>query len=95
MSAALYTIKSDPSSTSRKQTHQTESLFISEAEAAAKLGLHPVTLRRWRWEGRNCPPFVRMGAKLVSYPIESFKLWVDKVQRGEIRAGARNSEGAA
>lgn len=95
MSASLLSIMRDPPRGARKQTNNVKSLFLSETEAAVKLGLHPVTLRRWRWEGRECPPFLRMGPKLVKYPMDELELWIEQVRAGKIQAGARNTEGAA
>ena len=51
-------MKHDPrnSSPSHPENH-----LITEREAAARLGLSVLTLRRWRWSGKP-PPFVKISA---------------------------------
>lgn len=40
---------------------------LNEAEVADRLGLHVVTLRRWRSQGRG-PDYVRMGRRIGYLP---------------------------
>jgi len=43
-------------------------------EAAAKLGIHPSTLARWRSEGAG-PKYVQMGARIM-YRESAIEQWI-------------------
>ena len=50
--------------------------LMNAREAAAKLGIHPSTLARWRSEGSG-PKYVRMGARLM-YRESAIEQWITK-----------------
>ena len=50
--------------------------LMNAREAAAKLGIHPSTLARWRSEGTG-PKYVRMGARLM-YRESAIEQWITK-----------------
>jgi len=66
--------------------------FLSERQIAKRIGVSKVTVRRWRWSGRECPPFIRIGTKLVKYPAAEFEAWLDAMRAGEIVAGTVRAE---
>ncbi len=41
--------------------------LLKPAEAAQILGLSCVTLAKWRWNGANDLPFLKLGPKIVRY----------------------------
>ena len=55
---------------SKKHQSNTTPNLINENEAAAILGLSPVTLRRWRWEGRAGLQFIRCGGAVRYAPTD-------------------------
>jgi DNA-binding transcriptional MerR regulator len=46
-----------------------------EAEAVARLGVHPVTLRTWRSKGLG-PKRIRFGVRGVRYPAEGVERYL-------------------
>ncbi|MBZ2187039.1 MAG: helix-turn-helix domain-containing protein [Bryobacter sp.] len=66
--------------------------FLSEKQVAQRLGVSKVTVRRWRWSGRECPPHIRVGTKLVKYPAAEFEAWLDAMRAGEIVAGTPKTQ---
>ena len=52
-----------------------EPLAVSEQDAETMLGLAPDTLGTWRRQGRQTPPAVRMGRRVV-YPMQKLKDWL-------------------
>jgi predicted DNA-binding transcriptional regulator AlpA len=64
--------------------------FLSERQLGNRLGVGVVTLRRWRWEGREMPKSIRLG-RLVRYPKTEVDSWIKRVVSGEVRAGSRNA----
>ena len=50
--------------------------LMNAREAAAKLGIHPSTLARWRSEDTG-PQYVRMGARLM-YRESAIEQWITK-----------------
>ena len=48
--------------------------YVNERELAARLGLSPITLRKWRFEGRG-PAFSRFGAA-IRYPEAEITTWL-------------------
>jgi predicted DNA-binding transcriptional regulator AlpA len=71
-------------------THHIE--FFDEKQIALRLGVAVGTVRRWRWAGRECPPHIRIGTKLVKYPAAEFEAWLDAMRAGEIVAGTPKAE---
>jgi predicted DNA-binding transcriptional regulator AlpA len=49
---------------------------MREPEAAAHLGVAPITLRRWR-RNRKGPRYVRLGAKVVGYRVRDVDEFVE------------------
>ena len=43
--------------------------LLTEREAADRLNLSPLTLRRWRWAGSNLP-FLKLGSAVRYDPVE-------------------------
>lgn len=66
--------------------------FFTEQQIARRLGVAVGTVRRWRWSGRECPPHIRIGSKLVKYPAAEFEAWLDAMRAGEIVAGTPKAE---
>lgn len=56
-----------------------ESKLIKEHEAATRLGLSVLTLRRWRWAGCG-PEFLKLGAA-VRYAAADLDSFVDSARR--------------
>jgi DNA-binding transcriptional MerR regulator len=54
-------------------------VFLKTAEAAALLRVSPVTLGRWRIEGRG-PPFRKFGRRVV-YERADLVTWADAQKR--------------
>lgn len=52
-----------------------DNLCLSNAQAAAVLGISPKTLPNWRLEGRS-PPFVRVGRRVV-YRRADLEQWLN------------------
>lgn len=54
--------------------------FLTSAEVAQLLGVHPVTVRRWRVRNKEAgyikegPPYLIRG-RSVAYPTDAFKAW--------------------
>jgi predicted DNA-binding transcriptional regulator AlpA len=54
--------------------------LLSNRQAAARLGVQPQTLRKWRLEGRG-PVFVRLGKHLrsrVGYRASDVESWLEE-----------------
>ena len=60
--------------------------YLTSAEMAAQLGLHPTTLAKWRM-ARIGPPFVKVGKK-VYYRITSVRGWLETGEVKPVRSGA-------
>jgi len=54
-------------------------LFLTTADAAARLGLAPRTLERWRWAGRG-PAFRKFGG-CIRYALADLDAWADAGRR--------------
>jgi excisionase family DNA binding protein len=55
-----------------------ERLFITIKEAAAVIGVHPVTMWRWiKGRHRNCPPYRRLGRRMIRIPRDEFDRWIE------------------
>ena len=57
----------------------TDPMMLSTSETAARLGVRPQTLRKWRLLGKG-PEYVRLGASpqaRVSYSLEAVQEWLD------------------
>jgi predicted DNA-binding transcriptional regulator AlpA len=77
----------------KRQQNNSELIeFFTEKEVARRIGLAVGTVRRWRWAGRECPPHIRIGTKLVKYPAADFEAWLDAMRAGEIVAGTPKPE---
>lgn len=61
------------------QVTSSEQLFITEAEAARRYGLSPLTLKDWRLKGANGPAFHRFscgGSRgRIMYAIADLDAW--------------------
>lgn len=53
--------------------------YYDEPEVAAALGLKIKGLRDRRLEGKNHPPFIKIGRQIL-YPKRDFDLWMKKLQ---------------
>jgi Helix-turn-helix domain len=62
-----------------QQTANAQPIFLSAQEAAALLRISPVTLGRWRIEGRG-PPFRKFGRRVV-YAREELIAWAEAQRR--------------
>ena len=51
--------------------------LVSTREAAAYLGLKPKTLQRWRVEGEQRLPFVRVSASCCRYRKPDLDAWIE------------------
>lgn len=49
-------------------------LFLTESETAKTLRISARTLARWRVAGGG-PPFTRLGARRIAYPLDGLKAW--------------------
>lgn len=49
-------------------------LYLTESEAADSLRVSARTLARWRVAGGG-PPFARLGARRIAYPVDGLKAW--------------------
>jgi predicted DNA-binding transcriptional regulator AlpA len=53
--------------------------WYSTEELAARLGVDPSTVRRWRTaDPLQGPPFVRLSARVVVYNAEDVEAWLRK-----------------
>jgi hypothetical protein len=50
--------------------------LLNEREAAARLGLHPITLRKMRQRGVG-PAWCRISAGRIAYPADRLKAYVE------------------
>ena len=57
--------------------------FLDEHAAAAKLGLAPNTLTRWRWAGVG-PVFYRIGSRKIQYAVTDLDAFA---QAGRVEHG--------
>lgn len=59
--------------------------FYTDVEIAAMLGVHPVTVRKWRKKNvplgciKHGPPYEYRGANVV-YPKDKFSTWCSQVR---------------
>jgi predicted DNA-binding transcriptional regulator AlpA len=59
-------------------THDSSKLLVNTAQAAARIGVAEITLRRWRWlQNPNQPPFIRVGPRGVKYRVSDLDRWLD------------------
>jgi hypothetical protein len=49
-------------------------VLLSNDEAATELGVHPVTVARWRTERRG-PPFIKRPNGRIGYPLDDLRSW--------------------
>src|SRR5262249_55557419 len=70
-------------------TYRTDS-FLNAPEAAAWLRVSPVTLARWRIEGRG-PPHHRFGRR-VTYSLSDLIAWADAQRRQSTSEPDESSE---
>jgi excisionase family DNA binding protein len=54
--------------------------LLTTEQAAALLGISPITLTKWRWNGKG-PESVRLGYRTVRYAQSSIDAWVEKANR--------------
>ena len=59
---------------SNLKTHN--NAMISSKQLAELIGVSLVTLSRWRSDGKG-PPFIRLGATRVAYPMYAYNEWVE------------------
>ena len=63
----------------------TSSLYLTEAEVSAQLGVSRPTLCRWRratLAGHSVgPSFVRLGPKRIGYSADALALWLKAQER--------------
>lgn len=65
--------------------HPPDPDFYTAEQVAVLLGVHPVTVRRWRTRNktsgslRHGPPYEYRGARVV-YPKELFRHWCARIQ---------------
>jgi hypothetical protein len=57
----------------------TEAKYLSTADLAIRWSMTPVTLRRWRQDGKG-PPWIRMG-RVVKYAIKEVERY-ERENRG-------------
>jgi predicted DNA-binding transcriptional regulator AlpA len=65
--------------------------LLSEHEAAARLGVAPRSLQRWRTEGQG-PAYVRVGPRRIAYDEAELIRWVQGRRHEHLaaeRAGLR------
>ena len=55
--------------------------LFSEADLAQRLGLSPRTLRKWRHERVDGPPFLRLPGGAVRYRPADVNTWIDDLER--------------
>jgi predicted DNA-binding transcriptional regulator AlpA len=56
-------------------TQRTETL-ISTAEAAARIGVAEITMRKWRWlDNPHQPPYVKCGPRRIRYEVAALDAW--------------------
>lgn len=53
-----------------------EKTLLDEKAAAARLGLKPKTLQRWRWRGEG-PAYVKLSARAVRYSPEALAEFIE------------------
>lgn len=50
--------------------------LLTTADAAARVGLSPVTLKVWRWQKNpHAPPYVTVGARNIRYSAVALERW--------------------
>lgn len=54
--------------------------YLSTKEAAALLGVHAVSMARWRVQGDG-PPFIRLSRRAVRYARSSIDSWMQERTR--------------
>jgi predicted DNA-binding transcriptional regulator AlpA len=58
-------------------THDPSDTLITTTEAAARIGISEITIRKWRWlDSPNQPPFVRLGPRSVKYRLGDLDKWL-------------------
>ena len=55
--------------------------MFTTKELAAHLALSQSTLRAWRLRGEG-PPFIRLGARNVRYPLDQLERWIESCASG-------------
>lgn len=51
--------------------------LIDTIQAAARIGVAPITMRLWRWRRNpHQPPFVRVGARSIRYESAALDEWL-------------------
>lgn len=59
--------------------------YLTKDEAAAALGIHPFTLKRWRMRGYG-PQGVKVGGRL-RYRMSDIQSWLASLGNGHAKAG--------
>lgn len=54
-----------------------KSALLSSKQLASVMGVSLITLSRWRSDGKG-PPFVRLSATKVGYPIGGYLAWLSQ-----------------
>lgn len=62
--------------------------LLSTIEAAARLNIHPETLKRWRAEGRS-PAYVKLAGKAVRYRASDIEAWISNSTVSPLQVDAR------
>ena len=59
---------------------QDELQLLSERQTARTLTVSTATLRHWRATGQG-PPWIRLGKRLVRYPSDKLREWIERQAR--------------
>jgi transposase-like protein len=51
--------------------------YVTTAELAAELDVHPITLVKWRREANRGPRFVRLSRRAVRYARADINAWIE------------------
>lgn len=62
------------------ELHPTAPKLLTEADAAAYLGLSPATLSRWRWQGDRGPAWVRFSGRAVRYRLAELDAFIERAE---------------
>ncbi|WP_369124471.1 helix-turn-helix domain-containing protein [Devosia neptuniae] len=60
--------------------------YLTSADMAEQLGLHPTTLAKWRMARRG-PPYVKIG-KRVYYRVTSVREWLENAEVKPVRSAS-------